>query len=79
MTDKTRPKKDERRANIMAIAREAFLHDGYAATSMSQIAAKVGGSKATLYNYFASKKDLFFAIIDSESSQVLGHLFFRTI
>lgn len=75
MTDTTRPKKDERRAAIVAIAREAFLHDGYAATSMSKIAASVGGSKATLYNYFPSKKELFFAVVDRESTETLGHLY----
>jgi AcrR family transcriptional regulator len=60
------PKKgrDEKRAAIVKIAYEAFLTDGYAATSMSSIAAKVGGSKATLYNYFASKEELFAAVIE---------------
>ena len=43
-----RPDRDERREAILKVARAAFLSDGYAATSMSAIAAKVGGSKATL-------------------------------
>lgn len=75
MAETVRTGKDERRATILAIARTAFLHDGYAATSMSQIAAKVGGSKATLYNYFPSKKDLFFAVVETESNEVLRHLY----
>lgn len=58
-----RSDRDERRENILQIAHAAFLEDGYAATSMSAIAAKVGGSKATLYNYFSSKEDLFAAVI----------------
>ena len=40
---------------MLDIARAAFLREGYAAASMSEIAAKVGGSKATLYSYFPSK------------------------
>lgn len=67
--------KDERRAAILKIAREVFLSDGYAAASMSQIAAKVGGSKATLYNYFPSKKDLFFAVSEAESIRLMDLLF----
>jgi AcrR family transcriptional regulator len=58
-----RTDRDERRETILRIAHAAFLEDGYAATSMSSIAAKVGGSKATLYNYFPSKEELFSAVI----------------
>ncbi len=75
MTENGKKSKDERRAAIMEIARGAFLHDGYAATSMSLIAAKLGGSKATLYSYFPSKKDLFFAVVDAESARVMEYLY----
>jgi len=54
---------DARRRAILAVAREVFLARGYAATSMSEIAAKLGGSKGTLYNYFRSKEELFSAFI----------------
>jgi AcrR family transcriptional regulator len=54
---------DAKRRMILDVAREAFLARGYAATSMSEIAAKVGGSKGTLYNYFKSKEELFSAFI----------------
>lgn len=54
---------DARRRGILDVAREVFLARGYAATSMSEIAAKVGGSKGTLYNYFRSKEELFSAVI----------------
>jgi TetR/AcrR family transcriptional regulator, mexJK operon transcriptional repressor len=67
--------RDDRRTAILEIARAAFLQDGYAATSMSQIAVRVGGSKATLYNYFPSKKDLFVAMADRESNKILDELF----
>lgn len=55
---------DERREGIVAIARELFLTSGYGATSMSAIAAKVGGSKTTLWTYFPSKQELFAAVAD---------------
>jgi len=70
-----KPSRDDRRAAILEIARAAFLRDGYANTSMSQIAASVGGSKATLYNYFPSKKDLFVAVADEETAQIFTPLF----
>jgi AcrR family transcriptional regulator len=52
---------DERRQAILEIAGELFLQEGYAAASMSAIAARLGGSKGTLYNYFTSKTELFAA------------------
>lgn len=57
-----KPKSGARRARreaILDIAREAFSREGYAATSMSHIASRLGGSKGTLYNYFRSKEELF--------------------
>src|ERR1035437_5854149 len=53
------PTRDERRENILKVAREVFFEQGYTAASMSTIAARLGGSKGTLYNYFKSKEELF--------------------
>jgi AcrR family transcriptional regulator len=57
------PAQIARRQAILEIAREVFLREGYASTSMATIAAKVGGSKGTLYNYFPSKEALFAAVV----------------
>ena len=54
---------DARRRAILDVASEVFLAQGYAAASMSDIAARLGGSKGTLYNYFRSKEELFGAFI----------------
>jgi AcrR family transcriptional regulator len=54
---------DARRRAILEVAREVFLAEGYAAASMSEIAARLGGSKGTLYNYFRSKEELFAAFM----------------
>lgn len=53
-----RPPRD-RRSEILEIAGPLFLEHGYQGTSMSQIAAAMGGSKGTLYSYFDSKEALF--------------------
>ncbi len=71
----SRPPRDEKREAILRIAYQAFLTDGYAATSMSEIARQVGGSKATLYNYFCSKEELFTAVVD-EKCQVIEDMVF---
>lgn len=53
-----RTKSEARRDAILAVALVVFREVGFDAASMSQIAARVGGSKATLYNYFSSKEEL---------------------
>ncbi|MDE2631271.1 MAG: TetR/AcrR family transcriptional regulator, partial [Alphaproteobacteria bacterium] len=60
---------------ILAIAREEFLREGYSGASVSRIAALVGGSKATLYSYFPSKKALFIATAEAEAARCLDQLF----
>lgn len=60
---KAQTSRDARRDAILDAARDAFLEEGFAATSMSTIAARVGGSKATLYTYFKSKEELFDAYV----------------
>ena len=57
------PRSEHRRRAILDVASQAFLEDGFAATSMSSIAARLGGSKGTLYNYFRSKEELFAAFM----------------
>lgn len=54
----------QRRESIIAVATRSFLELGYAGTSMSTIAAELGGSKGTLWAHFSSKEELFTAVID---------------
>lgn len=58
-----RSKSSERRQAILNAAKAVFEEVGYEQASMAQIAARVGGSKATLYNYFESKEVLFLELI----------------
>lgn len=57
-----RVKTENRRQAIMKAASEIFREEGFSGASMAMIAARVGGSKATLYNYFSSKDELFAAV-----------------
>lgn len=54
----------DRRDAILTVAARSFLKKGYAATTMSGIAATLGGSKGTLWSYFPSKEELFAATLD---------------
>lgn len=65
---------DERRENILAVATRVFMQNGYGATSMSAIAAQLGGSKATLYKYFPSKEQLFEAVLMRRCGAVMAAL-----
>jgi AcrR family transcriptional regulator len=60
---KPRLDRDARREAILDVASDVFLEEGYANASMSTIAARVGGSKGTLYNYFKNKEQLFAAYV----------------
>jgi TetR/AcrR family transcriptional regulator, repressor for uid operon len=46
----------DRRAHILAAAERAFLHEGFHATSMQNVAAEARMSPGNLYRYFPSKE-----------------------
>jgi AcrR family transcriptional regulator len=58
-------KTEAKRQAIIDVAAQAFRELGFERTSMSEICSRLGGSKATLYNYFSSKEELFFEIMSS--------------
>lgn len=57
-------RRQSRRDAILEVAQRSFLERGYAATTMSGIAAELGGSKGTLWSYFPGKDLLFAAVLD---------------
>jgi AcrR family transcriptional regulator len=56
-------KSEIRRRLILDVAIEVFREEGFMRASMSEICSRVGGSKATLYNYFPSKEALFLEVV----------------
>jgi AcrR family transcriptional regulator len=52
-----------RRADIVSAADEAFRVKGYHEASMDAIAEAAGFTKRTLYQYFETKEDLYFAVL----------------
>jgi AcrR family transcriptional regulator len=59
----------EKAESILAAARRMFLAGGFGAVSMDAIAREAGASKATLYAYFASKEELFGAVVAHEGER----------
>jgi AcrR family transcriptional regulator len=52
-------KSDSKRQAILDTAFRLFRTQGFDKTSVSEITAEVGGSKATIYSHFPSKEELF--------------------
>ena len=58
-----RPKSSSRRT-IEEAAAELFLENGYAATTVDEIATRAGVSRATVFNYVSAKSDLLWLDVD---------------
>jgi AcrR family transcriptional regulator len=56
---------DERRRQILAVARELFQERNYASVSTSEIAAKAGVARGLLHHYFGTKRDLYLEVVRS--------------
>src|SRR5271166_5323064 len=65
-------KTESKRQAILKAAADAFREVGFERASMEEIRARIGGSKATLYNYFPSKEKLFFEVMYQATELELG-------
>ena len=65
-------KTELKRQAILKAAADVFREVGFERASMSEIRARIGGSKATLYNYFPSKEKLFFEVMYQAKELELG-------
>lgn len=54
----------ERREQILHAATRAFARNGFAATSLDEVAAEAGVTHVILYRHFDSKTDLYRAVLD---------------
>ena len=71
-------KSDSKRQTILDTAFRLFRTQGFDKTSVSEITAEVGGSKATIYSHFPSKEELFvecmMAAAENYMAETLKHL-----
>lgn len=63
-----------RRLQILEVASERFLEEGYAGVSVDQIIAEVGGSKTNVYKQFGGKQGLFLAVVQNLSDAFIHDL-----
>ncbi len=60
-------------ARILAAARACFARTGYAGTTNQDIARRAGVSTAALYQYFASKTELYLAAVRDANEEIVPH------
>lgn len=60
------------RSTILAVARAAFVRDGYDGTSLEKIALDAGCTKGALYHHYDSKRALFVAVFSLISLEIIS-------
>ncbi|MDO5538186.1 MAG: TetR/AcrR family transcriptional regulator [Desulfovibrionaceae bacterium] len=68
-------RKQDRRREILRVAGELFLREGYAGTTMAGLMRELGGSKATVYSYFHGKEDIFRSYIEQRIEEEAENVF----
>lgn len=58
------------REEVRAVALALFEEKGYAATSLAEIARRVGVSRTTLFSYFPAKRDLMWDEFDTRAERM---------
>jgi AcrR family transcriptional regulator len=67
MASKTREK-------LIEVARQLFAHKGIENTTMSDIANASDKGRRTIYTYFKNKREIYNAVIEKESEQLVSRL-----
>ncbi|MEL6543134.1 MAG: helix-turn-helix domain-containing protein [Myxococcota bacterium] len=73
-TDKVEKRLKERRRRMLHAARTHFSAQGYAATTMQQVAKSAGTSIGNLYFYFSNKEELLLAVVDDFMREIGGRI-----
>lgn len=68
----TRMPREQRREQVMSVARAVFVERGYHAAGMDEIAEAAGVSKPVLYQHFPSKLELYLALLDRGIDDLLS-------
>lgn len=66
------PVKDEREQAFKEAALKLFSTRGYHKTTMAEIALEAGFGKGTLYWYWRSKEELYFALVEESHNEFVG-------
>ena len=70
---------EDRRRQLLRVAVESFARNGFSGTKTKDIAAAAGVSEAILFRHFASKEDLYHAILDEKEAALGGEKWFQEL
>ena len=62
------------RDKLIDIARQLFAHKGIENTTMNDIALAAEKGRRTIYTYFKNKRDIYNAVVESESEKIIAKL-----
>lgn len=62
------------RQKLVDVARQLFARNGLENTTMNDIAQASGKGRRTLYTYFSSKEDIYYAVIEGELERLSDKL-----
>jgi TetR/AcrR family transcriptional regulator len=68
---------EDRRRQLLGVAVESFARNGFSGTKTRDIAAAAGVSEAILFRHFASKEDLYHAILDAKEASLGSEQWFQ--
>ena len=64
----------QRRAQLLDVARSCFAEKGFEPTSIEEIAHKAGVSKPVVYEHFGGKEGMYAVIVDREVQRLLDRI-----
>jgi TetR/AcrR family transcriptional regulator len=70
MSLRTRLKAEDRRKQLLGIAKKLFAGNGFENTTTKAIAAEAGVSEAIIFRHFASKEELYANILDQKADEI---------
>ncbi|CAM5199353.1 Transcriptional regulator, TetR family OS=Castellaniella defragrans (strain DSM / CCUG 39792/ 65Phen) OX=1437824 GN=BN940_02316 PE=4 SV=1 [Castellaniella denitrificans] len=66
--------REQTRQRLLDAARALFAAQGYAATSVEQVALEAGYTRGAFYSNFQDKTDIFLALLRREHERIMGEL-----
>ena len=66
--------REQRRAQLLRAGAAAFARRGFVETGLEDVAREAGVTRAIIYRHFASKTELYQAILDQTQAQLRAHL-----
>jgi AcrR family transcriptional regulator len=67
--------KNKKKKALLMAARRVFARKGFAATKIDDVAREAGIGKGTVYEYFRSKDDIFFALYEEMKIELHRRIF----